>query len=236
MYKRTKYAKKSYSKKKTYKPYKLAPTVRRVVTSMAEKKHKTMYIENATTLSTLTVGSTWQIYNLLCGWTTASDVSGITLGTGPDERIGDKIQVQNIELILRIIPDVANTNKSGGSTCRVIIFYDKEPHQAKPAVSSVLTVDNIFATQNLAQNRRFTILKDFVHQMVPLTTNTTTTVAAGPLFFQKINIKRKVNVEYVAGGATTTSMNKNTIFMMIVAEAANCCVFNAVQTVSYTDN
>jgi len=220
------------------KPFRLAPRVKRVLTSMAEKKHHIAQICDVASLTTeVAITGAWQIYNLNCSFLFGSgENGGIVQGTNFNQRIGERISILSNEMVLRIVPSaVNNTNKAGGSQCRVVIFLDKEPHSAATSATALFNIDNILAEQNLTTKPRYQILKDFVHVMVPLTTNGATTVASGPVFLQKIKINKKYKPEFTGTGGTTSAYVKNCLFMAIIADANACCSFVLQNQMTFID-
>lgn len=99
----------------------------------------------------------------------ASNTSGVmTLlngcGRGDDlhERIGRQVTLRSVQLALH----AAVTSGTGvDQTCRVILFFDKEPHGAAPAGTDLLTANDDKAFRNLSNRKRFWILMD---QKIPL--------------------------------------------------------------------
>lgn len=229
-----------YTKRRSYKPYKLAPRVRKIITSMEEKKHQITGIYNVNTTGAVPLTSTWKLYNLMCDWREdlSAESAGIKQGSGSNERVGERIKVLSNELTIRIIPTspVTGVSNQGGSTCRIVIFLDREPHNSMAAATQVMNTNNFLAQQNLTTKPRFQILKDFVHVMVPLTQNAGATVAAGPQFLQKFKINKKFTTNYVGTNGTTTEMLKYGLFIMAVTDGTACCSFTVQNQVTYTDD
>lgn len=227
-----------YTKRKTYKPYKLAPRVKKIITSMEEKKHIVTNISDANTIQAVPLTNTWRIFNLMCTWREdlAAEQTGIIQGTSAEQRVGERIHVMKNEFVIRIIPTtVTGVSTQGGSTCRIIVFFDREPHNAAPGVTQIVNTNNFLATQNLTTKPRFQIIKDFVHVMVPLTQNAGAVASSGPQFLQKITINKKYTTHYVGAGGKTAETLKNGLFIMAVTDGAACCSFTVQNQITFTD-
>lgn len=231
--KRTKYTKRKYSR-----PYKLAPRVKKIITSMEEKKHQITNISDANTIQTVPLTDTWKIFNLMCTWRQdlAAESLGIIQGTSAAQRVGERIHVLSNEFTIRIVPtSIAGVSTQGGSTCRIMVVFDREPHNAIAGVTQIVNSNNFLAQQNITTKPRFQILKDFVHVMVPLTQNAGTVASAGPQFLQKIKINKKFTTHYVGSGGTTAETLKNGLFIMAVTDGAACCSFSVQNQITFTD-
>lgn len=227
-----------YTKRKSYKAFKLAPRVRKIITSMEEKKHQYISIYNATALNSVPIGTSWGIYNLMCNWNqfTTSEGGGIAQGSDFNQRIGERIKVLSNEITLKISPVTANVSNEGGTTCRVVIFLDREPHFALAAGGTVFNTNDILGQQNLTQKSRFQIIKDFVHVMVPLTANGGTKLSSGPMFLQKFKINKKFTMQYSGTAGITNTINKYALCIAVVADGASCCGFDVQNQITYTDD
>lgn len=76
-------------------------------------------------------------------------------GTGPTEHIGRKIDCTSLQWKWQ--SSYAPTT-TGSSAMRLLIVYDRQPNAALPAVTDVVTFDNIVAFMNLNNSKRFLVI------------------------------------------------------------------------------
>lgn len=153
-YKRGGYDNMPYKKPKKYKKskkYKGKPVHQRLVavggagTRYREKKNKDTGIVYAPATPSVT-------------WSTPTLLNGIATGDDGQTRDGRKILIKSILVRWRLVND-AESNQ-GGSTVRVILFYDKQANNAAPAITDLLTSNTNVSPNNLANSERFVVLKD----------------------------------------------------------------------------
>lgn len=200
---------------------------------MEEKKHNFQI-----TVPAVAAATGWYIGNLLCT-TTASVTdaagSGIVQGTANNQRIGDRIRVTKLEVIINIVPTIV-AGETAGSTCRVMIVHDKEPHLGYPTSALIMDPDSdMGGMQNQVQKRRFTIMKDFVHEMVPLGTNAAAVIAKGPKFLSKFTFYPNQVIEYSGNGGVTANIVKHAYYVMYAADGGSCCTVRATALAHYVD-
>lgn len=226
--KRTKYAKKSY-KKTPYRKQRytsLYPAVRSIVTSMEEKKHVQSIRSPANT------ATTWEIQNLLCdGAVTATDTGGgIIQGANENQRVGERVLLKKLEVIVHINPVTANV-PDNGSLCRILIVHDREPHLGYASVSNVMQTANDYrSNQNMTYRTRFIILKDFVHSMTKVSGP-----GSGPPFLGKFVFYPNKIIQFSGAGGVTANIVKNAFYIMYCADDANCCAVDAYAQAHYVD-
>jgi len=164
----------------------------------------------------------------------------IQTGTGTNQRIGNRIKVTKIEIMLHVTPQ-AGATMTDGSTLRVMIVKDKQAAGATPAFQSIV---NAVATrvaetglQNPDWTRRFTILKDFNHVMVVTGTNGATVVACGPPMMGKITLRPNQIVTYTTSGGAAADINGVNWYILTAAtdSAGVCCTVEGRWIVHYTD-
>lgn len=85
-------------------------------------------------------------------------LNGIATGDDGTTRDGRKVLTRSILVRWKMTAD--ETPSEYGSSCRMILFYDKQANNAAPAVTDVLTTNDVLSTNNLNNSDRFVILKD----------------------------------------------------------------------------
>jgi len=226
------------AKKRTYKKYNkkvnsFAPKVKRVLYSIAEKKH----LEFGNTAQT--VNSSWGINSLLCSTTaSATDAtgSGIVQGAGFNQRIGERIRLNKLAVMFHVLPTSGAVIPANGMTCRFIIVQDKLPNLSYPAITDILETDASVATgYNLTKRDRFKILKDFVHQQVPTISSTTAVLGGGPQTLTRLEFYPKIDIEYTGALGLTNSVFKQNIFLLSFCTGANCTTMVWRNQLEFTD-
>lgn len=214
---------------------KFAPRVKRIVQSMVEEKH----IEQFTPAQNVR-GDVWMIGNVLCTQTaSATDAagSGIVQGNADNQRIGDRVRLKKIEINFFVSPVVAAVDATG-SACRILLVHDKQPVGGYPATTTIMNSNFILANQNLVNKKRFTILKDIVHQMTWLGNTTTTPNAAGPELIGKFVIYPKYELNYNTTTGITSAQTNHAFYLMAINDtgaATVCCNLQFNTQTTYTD-
>jgi len=226
-------ASKKYTKSKGFKP-----AVKKVVLQLAEKKH----IRQDVVAFSPAVNSkaTWYIANLFCTTTaTAADngTTGIVQGNAENMRIGERTRNSKLTVFVTISP-LIKTTATGGTTCRVIIFHDKEPHLGYPNPSLIMDPNNDYAgVRNLTQAKRFTVMKDFVHEMVPtIAVSTGVPSGFGPKFVSQFVFYPKTVTEWSGQAGVTANIIKHGYFVMFCSDADDCCTVGIRSLVEFTDD
>jgi len=142
-----------------------------------------------------------------------------------------------VEINFYITPNLAAMSATG-TVCRVLLVHDKNPTLGYPGSTGVMTTNTHLAHQNLVNKKRFTILKDVVHQMTWMGNNVAAVVAAGPEFVGKFTIYPKYEVNYQTNSGITTNITNHNWYIMTITDSGSatvCCKYNHVAQVSYTD-
>jgi len=226
------------TKKTGYKRYNkkvnsFTPKVKRVLYSIAEKKH----VEFGNTAQS--IPNTWAINALHCSTTAAgTDAvgSGIVQGAGYNQRVGERVRINALKICLHLYPTSAATMPAAGMTCRFIIFQDKMPNLGYPAVSDVLEDTGFLNSQyNLTKRDRFKILKDFVHQQVPTISSATVPLGGGPQSLTQMNFYPKVEMEYTGTTGVTAAVFKQGFFILARCSANNCTTMEWRNQIEFLD-
>lgn len=224
------------ARKKQYKKYPkkaaFAPRVKRVLYSIQEKKHNTA----AGTAQDIT--NLWTVNALHCSTTAAgTDTvgSGIVQGAGFNERVGERIRLNTLRVMLWLLPKSGAVIPDIGMTCRIIIVQDRMPDFGYPSITEVLTNDQIHAPYNLTKRDRFKILKDFVHQQVATISNGAAVAGGGPQSLTELTFYPKCEIEYTGTTGVTASVFKNGFFIFTICSGNNCTTMQRFVQLEYTD-
>jgi len=228
----------SYNKKRVYKRYNkkvnsFTPKVKRVLYSIAEKKH----LEHGNTAQTIgSVG--WGINQLLCS-TTASGTdsvgSGIVQGAGFNQRVGERVRITALRITLYLYPTSGGVIPVNGMTCRFVIVQDKLPNLGYASVLDIMETNSIMSNYNLTKRDRFKILKDFVHQQVPTVANAGAVLGGGPQSLQKLNFYPKCETEYTGSTGVTNAIFKNGFYILALCNVAGCTTMEWRNQIEYQD-
>lgn len=132
-------------------------------------------------------------------------VSGVAQGIDYNQRIGNSVKMQYIDLIMYTL---AGTT----SACtRVILFRDREQRQAVPAVTDVLETANPYAHYNHNNLERFTILKDEYRSIDAYH-------PTHPMTFTKTD---RTHLRYISTAATIGSADENALFLLVLSDTAS---------------
>lgn len=139
----------------------------------------------------------------------------IAIGTGPSERIGRQVKVKSINAYITL-----TKNSSGNATdvVRIILCLDTQCNGSAPTVTDILATASVNSFRNMANSKRFVVLKDTEQTITSTTWNGT---AFAPITRQ-LDIFRKVNysIEYdqtLNTGAITTIRSNNLVLLAITA-------------------
>jgi hypothetical protein len=161
----------------------------------------------------------------------------IAIGTDVHSRIGNKIHVNRIVLMIRAAP--TGTSMAGGSACRFLAwYYPSSVASMTPAVNDLLMQDIAPTTpqytsaslRNLAVQPRLHLLADKLHSFTSQSgTN------AGPEFVYQLVIPFKKTVVFNGTTGTYSDIVKNLFCFAFVVDSANCCTADVRCRVEYTD-
>lgn len=130
-------------------------------------------------------------------------LNGIAQGDDSTERLGKRINMTSVAIRgTCILPSNAS---SPYDSLRVMIFYDRQPNQATPAVTDILTTASNDSHINLFNSDRFWVVLD--HYLI--------VAGNGPEVAQMKEV-RKLNTTTVYGGvgATAASINSGALWLL----------------------
>lgn len=132
-------------------------------------------------------------------------LNGVARGAAATERVGRQIKMKSI--YLRYVCYPAPTS-AGASPVRVMIVYDKQTNTVAPTALEILTVDNVYSPNQLANSRRFVTLMDRVLAI------STLGEAVGTIeFYKKMNLDTQFNA--VGNTGTVTDIQSGSIYMFV---------------------
>jgi len=157
-------------------------------------------------------------------WSLVQHVNTIGQGTAVGERIGRKIVLKS--LLVRW--------QGPGTTqpTRMMVVYDHSPNGALPAITDILTVNNINGVNVLANSDRFLILKDFYPAShIP---NGLATLAES--FFLKFADGGLQNIWTDVIGGTIAATSTGAIYIMCCSAGGALATINCVSRIRYSDS
>lgn len=220
------YKRKRYAYKKA-----LAPTVRRIMSSVEEKKW-------VSTGSSKTFASTPTIYGLLND--TASGglipVSALVSGTDVNQRIGNRIRLKEITIAFDIQP-IQHSSMADGASIRLALAHDKRPGGTLPSFAGFFDATGLAWVQNQQNITRFKILKQMQHQMVvtALKPSDGTVGGCGPALQFVWTIRPNKIVSWSSGANLIANLITDNWYIIAAADQNGCCSFNYHLQLKYTD-
>ena len=186
----------------------------------------------------LVAGETFNLLNL--------SAVGIARGSGPSQRIGNRITIKSMEFAIRVR---AGPVASGDPNQRVVayVILDTQANGAKPSPADVFgTIDaatgqfalsgagSLHAFRNLTNSKRFSTLKKFEinpNQYAPLTSYTAFSK------YQTAYKKCNIPIEYDASVSTgmISSIRTNNIFLCMFGSSDNDLEVTLLSRYRYSD-
>lgn len=160
---------------------------------------------------------------------TIYSLSTIVQGTNFNERIGNSIKLQSIDVRYRIF---MNTT-SGNTVVRVIIFRDLDGYGTAPTVTDVLAQGVGSTTAPLAMHdflnrKRFSYLYDYVDTLSP---------QGERGFATEVHIPHEGHILYLGSTAAAASNGKGSLYMLVISDESTNTPSVAFQSrVVFTDD
>jgi len=196
------------SKSKTRKVKKFRPGKDRSFSALAPPKYEKKFLDTSLSAAMNQFATAGVIQ---------SDFVLMTNGAENGKRIGDRINVTNINCHLTISAAGATASLGSNSTvARVILGIDKQANGAVTAVTDVLQSADPYAFRNMFTLNRFVILKDklLTINMAAVTGSYWGEVARVLKFSWKGNLP----ILYSGTGATISQVKSNNIFLLVVCD------------------
>lgn len=135
------------------------------------------------------------------GW---SLLNGISVGGGPNERIGRKITM--ISLTLHWTAFVAPTSTQS-TQIRIKAVWDRAPNSLQVTNTEILDANSFHAMNNLSNSERFITLCDFLTPVIRVSENFDVS--------GKKTIKMGLDAQYGGVGTSVTSINTGAIWLNV---------------------
>lgn len=222
-------------KRTTYKRSKLGPKVKRIVTSMYEKKA----VDEIVATNYTPVGPNWSIASVI-GDTQLGGAGtyAIAQGTNFNQRVGDVVTLHRIDFMVRITPAIAGAGNIDGAMCRFIVYHNKQANGTRPTATQIFVTDSITSLRNHLLRDRISVLKDYTHQMVVTTQNAGAALTMGPEALVQFSIYPKTKIHYNGTSGVLNEILRNDYGFAVCTDAgagASCCTINVNAQVVYTD-
>lgn len=218
-------AHKTYRKKKTI--MKLAPAIRRITYSIAEKK----YFEFSGVAAN--VGTSWAYISAFDPSPPGNATTTISQGTGVANRIGNKIFVESITFHLHLTG--TTTMDFNGIIGRFGIYHNTAAEGALPTSAETWNTNNVHSGRNLAKLGPVTFPKMVQHTMLVLGNNAGVVAAVGPpaCFTLKIFPKKVVTFDSTTAGIA--SIYKDDYGLVRISSDGDAMQFAYNLVVQYRD-
>nr|DAN97783.1 MAG TPA: capsid protein [Cressdnaviricota sp.] len=164
--------------------------------------------------------------------TVTDSICKIPQGTTDVTRVGNKVNITNINLNVYLQQDDQSTGTYSNGWCRVILYQDKQANGATAAVLDILKTAVIGSYRNLDQVDRFVILKDKEYSVGTTSANALHTQQT----IRRLKISKKCNIpiHYSATLGAITEFKSNNIGVLVIAHNS-LTNFTANVRVKYTD-
>lgn len=232
------------TKRKTVNKNQLGNFVKKVVTSLEEKKAQNGVISQEQLAGPInnpfvSASTGWVFKSCFADFTLfAPTYPGIVQGTAKNQRIGERIRLTKIEFAIHILPaSTIGTTMQNGTACRFIIYHNKQANGVLPTPAEVWNDNNIYTTRNSTFMNRLSILKDFTHQMVATgTDNTGAVTASGPQLVTTMTIYPKQSITFTGSASAIANILKNDYGFAVCGDGVNCCQVYVRTQIMYTDD
>nr|WAE42824.1 MAG: capsid protein [Cressdnaviricota sp.] len=172
-------------------------------------------------------------------------------GVDANNRIGDKVRIHRIKFMLYITPQAGGTDLQG-IACRVVVVHDNRCNGATisptdifaevtPSTSASLPMNSLYNYNNIPEpgtrdaSKRYTIVKDIVHEMVVTSSSSGGDLTAGPILLTTFETRPNVIVKFDSAGSGLSHVQNHTWFAMVAATGSACCAVSLSACVWYTD-
>lgn len=154
-------------------------------------------------------------------WSFTSIMAGLTQGTGVTNRVGNKIQIIAIEVLMNIIPLSVGVN---GNFCRFVVFKYKDPNGSLPSMTTgplLFDANTVQSGRNVSFKDCYTVLGDMEHQMVITSQGGTTSY--GPKLFKKYRFPINASFAYNGNAGTISDCIEADYNIGVCSDNAGCC-------------
>lgn len=179
------------------------------------------------------VAATWGYTSFL-----KSIIQGAALGTIPTAnfRIGNKIFVKFIEVVIQMNPTVTAAQTTGAG-CRTAIIHVREANGTTPVGTDVFLSNAITSLRNSTKLPAYGVLRDSVDVFVPTAaTAANTVVAVAPLIVKRMRIPVNKTISYSGSNGTSADLLTDDYGLMCIANTATTCTMDVYWKVVFTDS
>lgn len=146
-------------------------------------------------------------------------------GTTDKTRIGNKINVVNLNMNFHFSQDDQTTLFFGNGPLRMIVYHDKQANGAAAVVTDILTTASILSFRNMDQVERFTILSDKLLNSPEVTANVAHT--SNSVMYKRWAKKMNIPIHFSSTTGAITELKSSNIGVLLIA---------AVSTTNWTAN
>lgn len=221
-------------KKKTYKRRKTTTMVRQMKRfGISVPELKTYSTSGSYPVAT----TVWQYFSCLAMVATGGCPKvSINQGTDASSRIGNRIFVKKIEVMIMMTP--GTSMPAGGTQCRAVMYHNKECNGTLIASTDLWDYDQLMTTRLQARLAKASVLKDHSKSMIVTGTDSTGVIkAVGPTCMAHFIVYPKKTINYVGNttaGAITDLLKDDYGFGYCALNATSVSIAVALK-VSFTD-
>jgi len=141
-------------------------------------------------------------------------LNGLAPGNSASQRVGMKVSIQSLELRIR---NQVTAGTGVDQIHRLIVLQDQQANGIVPAaLTDFLNAGNYQGLRNLAQRKRFRILKDYY-----FTLNATGEAGSQKCIHKYMKFRRPIITEFNAGVAgTIADISTNSLFFVCIGSIA----------------
>lgn len=175
---------------------------------------------------------------LSTGTMEADNVVKIAQGTTEKTRIGRQVNIWSLHMKGRFKLLEGTDGATASCMVRFVIFLDKQANGTEPAVTDILETDAWDSYRNLANNKRFVILKDKVMALNQAAGGVGATAEGGQVYktlnYNKV-WKKPLTIEYNSTTGAVAEIRSNNIGYFIIASDASITTVLGKGRVRFTD-
>lgn len=162
----------------------------------------------------------------------------VDVGTGSNQRIGNKVSVKNINIRFWFTTDGNATGYQPTYNLRYIVYLDKQCNGQAALVNEILSTNGTASFRNMDTVDRFVILADkYVNCMTQAYGSTTAgvTFSTDGCQFRKFAWKGNVGINWSGAGDTINLIRSNNFGIALIGNpvGANCTI---AARIKYTDD
>ena len=199
--------------------------VARIARSVVRRSAETKCFSQTLIVAGTNVSTSWGYYSAL---------AGLTQGTSAFTRVGAKIQIVALEFFVQLAPTTANVTDNGAS-CRMCIYHNKAAGGQLPVTNELWDNNAVVTGRAVGYVTKYSILEDFMHQMVVYSRDGTGNYSSGPQLSKMLRVTPHTVVQYGLNGGTISDLPKDDFGFALIADGVNCCNINVYSKVWFKD-